>query len=351
MAKKPPSETKTKSKSTELPIPETLKTQDDVASPEVTLNTTIGKPKKSKLARHVTYRPSHKATFIGLGVVILILAINAGVIAFILRGQSSTSSEISLGGIKINPAVLDTLGVNKTAVGNLGTELVVNPNSRFTGKVTVGGDVNIAGQLTLNSKFSASDASLTKLEAGDTSLSKLNVNGDGTISNLNLRNNLIVVGTTSLQGAVNIGQLLTVNNNLNVTGNLAVGGTLSARSFQASSLVSDTTLTIGGHVITRGSAPGVSAGNGLGSNGTVSISGNDASGTVATNIGVGSGGGILAYVSFRASYSNTPHVVVTAIGGPGMGSVYVNRSAAGFSIGVNGSIPPGGYAFDYIVMQ
>lgn len=343
--------TPVKPKTNEPPAPEVLKTQDDNTAADVAVNTTIGKSKGSRLARHVTYRPSHKATFIGIGIVILILAINAGVIAYVLRGQNSTDAEVSLGGIKLSPAVLDTLGVNKTPVGNLGTELVVNPDSRFSGKVTVGGDVNIAGQLNLNSKFSASDASLAKLEAGDTSVSKLNVNGDGTISNLNLRNSLTVVGLTTLQGAVNINQLLTVNNNLNVTGNLAVGGTLSARSFQASNLVSDTTLTIGGHIITRGSAPGVSPGNGLGNNGTVSISGNDASGTVAANIGVGSGGGILAYVSFRAPYTNIPHVVVSLIGGPGVGSVYISRSAAGFSIGVNGPIPAGGYAFDYIVMQ
>ena len=341
----------TKAKPAELPQPEILKTQDENIASEAVVNTTIGKSKESHLARHVTYRPSHKATFIGIGIVVLILSINAGIITYILRSQSSTKSEVSLGGVKISPSVLDTLGVNKTTAGNLGTELVVNPDSRFSGKVTVGGDVNIAGQLNLNSKFSATDASLTKLQAGDTSVAKLNVNGDGTVSNLNLRNNLIVVGSTTLRGAVNINQLLTVNNNLNVTGNLAVGGTLSARGFQAGSLVSDATLTIGGHVITRGSAPGVSAGNGLGSNGTVSISGNDASGTIGVNIGVGSGGGILAYVSFRAPYSSTPHVVVTAVGGPGMGSVYVSRSAAGFYIGVNGAIPAGGYAFDYIVMQ
>jgi len=34
-----------------------------------------------------------------------------------------------------------------------------------------------------------------------------------------------------------------------------------------------------------------------------------------------------------------------------MGSVYVSRTAWGFSIGVNGAVAPGGYAFDYIVMQ
>jgi len=114
--------------------------------------------------------------------------------------------------------------------------------------------------------------------------------------------------------------------------------------------VSDSTLTIGGHVITRGAAPGVGPGSALGANGTVSISGNDASGTVAANIGTGGGNGILAQVAFRSQYSNTPHVVVTTVGS-GMGSVYVSRTAWGFSIGVNGAVAPGGYAFDYIVMQ
>jgi len=135
-----------------------------------------------------------------------------------------------------------------------------------------------------------------------TSISQLTVNGDGTVSNFNLRKDLTVLGLTRLQGAVTMSQLLTVNNNVNISGNLAVGGVLSARSFQASSLVSDSTLTIGGHVITRGAAPGVGPGSALGANGTVSISGNDASGTVAANIGTGGGNGILAQVAFRSQY-------------------------------------------------
>jgi hypothetical protein len=31
--------------------------------------------------------------------------------------------------------------------------------------------------------------------------------------------------------------------------------------------------------------------------------------------------------------------------------MYVNRTAYGFSIGVSGALAPGGYAFDYIVVQ
>lgn len=334
----------------DLPAPEELHNKadkkDEVASAPATAIASKNQPR----SRRITYRPSHKATFIGLAVVIVILGLNAAVITFIMQGQARADASKGQAEVSISSSALDKLGVSRTSVGNLGTELIVNPNSRFNGAVTVASDVTIAGQLKLNSKFSANEASLTKLQAGDTSLNQLNVNGDGTISSLNLRKDLAVAGSTRLQGAVTIGQLLTVNNNVNIAGSLSVGGTLSARSFQASSLVSDTTLTVGGHVITRGSAPGVGPGSALGSYGTVSISGNDAAGTVAANIGTNAGGGIIANVAFRNQYSSTPHVVVTGVGA-GIGSVYVTRSVGGFSIGVNGPLAPGGYAFDYIVMQ
>jgi cytoskeletal protein CcmA (bactofilin family) len=282
-------------------------------------------------------------------VVVAILAINVGVVMFLLRGNSTSGGQTNKDEVVISTENLDKLGVSKTAVGNLGTELIVGPNSTFNNKVTVAGDVSIAGQLRLNSKFSANDASLTNLQAGNTALQQLNVNGESSLSTLNLRNDLNVTGATKLQGAVTVSQLMTINNSLNVTGNLAVGGTLSARSFQASSLVSDSTLTIGGHIITRGLPPSVSPGSGIGSNGTVSISGSDAAGTVAVNAGVGASGGIVAYVTFRNPYGGTPRVLVTAIGS-GATDVYVNRTSTGFSIGV-GSLSIGGHAFDYIVMQ
>ena len=341
-------------KSSGAPAPEVLKPQSDGESTDKSASAAAAAGKSAAAAprakRH-TYRPSHKATFIGLAVVVAILAVNAGIIMFVIKNQSKSSELSSQGQVTISQGVLDKLGVNRGSVGDSGIELVVSPDARFNGKLQVGGDVSVAGQLKLNSKFTAADANLAKLEAGDTSLQQLNVNGNGTISTLNLRNDLNVTGATKLQGAVTITQLLTVANSLNVTGNLSVGGVLSAASFHASSLVSDSTLTVGGHVITRGAAPGISGGSALGSNGTVSVSGNDAAGTIGVNMGVGGGNGIIATVSFQSRYGNIPHVVVTGVGGPGMGSLYVSRSSAGFSVGVSGSVPPGGYAIDYIVMQ
>lgn len=304
---------------------------------------------QKKLRRGSTYRPSHKATFIGLGVIILILGINAAIITFIIKKQSKNNQDVNRNEVTISSSVLEGLGVSKNNVGTAGTILTVGPDSNFKGKLTVAGDISVAGAFKLNSKFQAGEADITKLNAGDTALSQLNVNGAGTITNLNVRSNMIVAGTTTLQGPVTLTQLFTVNNNANIAGNLAVGGTLAVRNFQASTLASDGTLTIGGHFITRGPAPGVSPGSALGSNGTVSISGNDMSGTVQVNIGVGASSGLLASVAFRSQYSSVPHVVITPIGGPI--TFYISRNSGGFNIMTANALAPGGYAFDYIVVQ
>jgi hypothetical protein len=337
------SPSESKDKPSELPAPEVLQPQADTetsepeAAPTSTTPNQPNQPKSPTRPRRTTYRPSHKATFIGLAVVLAVLGINAGIVMFLLRGQSTTS-QAKQDEVTINSADLSKLGVNRDPVGNRGTELVVGPDSRFNGKVTAGSDVTIAGQLILNSTFTAANANLTKLQAGDTAVSQLNVNGDGTVSTLNLRKDLNVVGQTKLQGATTVG------------GNLTVGGTLFANSFQANFLTSGSTLTIGGHLLTRGVPPTVSAGSAVGSSGTVSVSGNDTSGTVAVNIGIGSTPGTLASVTFHTPYDSTPHVVVSPIG-KSPGDFYISRNANGFSISITSSIPSAGYAFDYIVTQ
>lgn len=328
------------------PAPEVLSvsgSESTEANPvEQQATATVAQPATPK--KRISYRPSHKGTFIGMAVVIAILAANAGIIAFVMRNQATAEETKIKNGVTLSSESLDKLGVSRNPAGNAGTELIVGPKSTFKDNVQMAGNLQVAGQLNLNSKFTASDAALTKLQAGDTQLQALNVNGDGTISTLNLRKDLKVVGTTQLDGALTVNQLTTINNNLNVAGNLSIGGSLSVRNFQVG------TLTIAGHIISTGQRPTASAGNGTGSNGTAAISGNDTSGTVSVNTGVGAGNGLLATVTFTTKYGDTPHVVVTPVGRsvPGM---YINRTSAGFTISVDGVMPPGGYAFDYIVMQ
>lgn len=343
MAKTEPTETKSASES-ELPTPELLKpkTENSSLSPGTdSPESNAAAVKTIKHPRLGSYKPSHRATFIGLAVVGIILAINAGIVVFVVKSQSSNKSQTNTNQVTLSTSTLNKIGVNNTPVGDSGILLTIGPETKFGNNVQVAGDINIAGQLTLNNKITAFSASLTNLQAGNTSLSQLNVNGNTTLSNLNLRNNLIISGTTQLNGAVTVNQLFTVNNAINVAGNMSVGGTLSVGAIQTDNMI------IGGHVATAGYAPSVSGGSCDGSNGTVSISGNDASGTVAVNIGVNSCAGLLASVRFRTTYSSTPVVVITPVGGGGL--FYINRSASGFSIGDSQAPGPGGYAFDYIV--
>jgi hypothetical protein len=337
----------------QAPAPETLNAKRDELAKDPSAEPAPAREASPKRRlRRGSYRPSHRATFIGLAVVILILAVNVGVITFIIKGQDK-KIQSAQGQVTINQAALDKIGVNQTPVGDSGIVLTVNPNAHFNGNLQVAGNVSVGGLLNLNKALTVSDANITQLDAGNTSLQQLNVNGDGTLSNLNLRSTLVVTGSARVQGPTTLSQLLTVQGGENVSGNLAVGGTLAVGTFHTSSLVSDYGITFGGHVITQGAEPGVSPGGAcIGQNGTVSISGNDAAGTVDVNVGVSpncGGDAVVAYVSFRSGYTNIPKVVVTAVG-PGASNVYVDPSTGGFDIGVS-SITQGGHEFDYIVEQ
>ncbi len=339
--------------SVEPPAPEELQPQTDSVTSDSTEDQSdspaIQAVKEAARRRRTAYRPSHKATFIGLGVVALILLLNAFGLAFILRTGQVQADDAQKESVTLSAKTLNELGVSRNAVGTDGVELTVNPNAQFGGTVTIAGDTTISGQLKLNNRFVAAEGAFAKLQGGDTSVEKLNVNGDATITNLNLRKDLTVAGATKLQGVVTVSQLMTVNNNLNVAGSLSVGGALSVKALQVGSFSTTGNLTFAGHIITQGSVPLTGAGGAVGSNGTVSTSGNDTSGTVAVNVGVGAVSGILATVNFRSQFASAPHVVVTPVGR--YVPMYINRTATGFSIVTTTALSAGGYAFDYVVMQ
>lgn len=295
--------------------------------------------------RRISYRPSHKATFIGLAVVGLVLTVNAVILYAVMKNRAAQAESEAANSVTISSEELSKLGVSRNAVGNAATELRVGPNSIFNGDVTVAKNMTIAGQLNLNSKFTATEASLTKLQAGETAVEQLNVNGDGTISTLNLRRDLQVAGAARVQGQLTVNQLTTINNNLNVAGNLSIGGALSVRAFQVGQM------TVAGHLISSGGAPSTSVGGGAGSNGTATIGGNDTAGTIGVNTGVGAGNGTLATVKFNENFASTPRVIVSPVGRAIPGLYVSNRTSSGFTIAVDGALAPGGYMIDYIVMQ
>lgn len=326
------------------PTPETLQPRSNDAAAAAQPSPTPPQ-NQSKKPRRRSYRPSHKATFIGIAVVAVILAINAVILQVVLKKQAKINDLVSSGQVTISSAELSKLGVNRSSIGSSGTELIVTPDAQFKGKLSVAGSATIGGQLILNDKLNATSASLTQLQAGKTALSDLNVNGDATASTLNLRKDLVVQGLTQLQGPVTLNQLLTVNNSINLSGNLSVGGVLAVNKFSVQSLI------IAGHLTTSGPTPNVGrGGSALGSNGTVAISGNDAAGTVSVNTGVGATAGILANIAFHTQYADAPRVVISPIG-IGANFYITNLSIGGFSIAVTSGLPPGGYRFNYIVVQ
>lgn len=351
MERKPPSE---KRQAAEPPAPEVLHPREAVDTP-AEKEKAADRPVNPKRLRR-TYRPSHKATFLGLAIIIVILAINAGAIAYVLKAQSKNSAaKPQSNQVTISSADLSKLGVNRSSVSDLGVQLEVGPNARFDGKLAVAGDTTIGGKLILNGAFSTSSASLAQLQAGNTTLNTLTVNGNTTLSNTALRNNLAVAGNTTLQGPVTITQLLTVNNSTNISGNLAVGGVLAVNDLHVTTFTADNTVTFGGHIITRGPAVVISkyANPAYGSNGTASVSGSDAAGTVGINTGAGAGAsnGCLVRVYFTSPYASTPHVVITPMGN--VGSFWVaNKTVNGFDICVGGPLGSGQYySFDYMVEQ
>lgn len=332
--------TKPKDQNKEPPAPEVLQPKAETESAErESSGDSRSDPKAKPPAKrpHRTYRPSHKATFIGVAVVAIILLINSVVIFFVVKHQAKTSQLVQ-GQVSINQSALDKLGVKRSSVGDNGVELTVNPNSRFNGSVQVGGDVSIAGQLILSKRFSASDASLAQLQAGKVSISDLNVNGDGTVTNLNVRQNLAVAGNSRLQGAA------TFDSSVNITGNLVIGGQLTVNNLHIQSLKVDSVIQLNGHFITSGLTPGI----GSVSCGRATISGDDASGTIFVG-GNCNGPKTVASISFRSRYSGYPHVVVTPVCS-GATPYLTGVSTSGFSLGINGSIS-GGCQFSYIVMQ
>ena len=154
------------------PKPEVLTAHDEgasIAGAYAAGNLPAAKP--IKVIKRGTYKPSHRATFVGLAVVGVIIALNVAVVLFVMRGQT-TVAEKARSEVTLSADTLNSLGVNKTAVGNEGAKLAFGPDSTFNGTVTIAKETSIGGPLQLNGKLTASDAALANLQAGETSLGR-----------------------------------------------------------------------------------------------------------------------------------------------------------------------------------
>ncbi len=122
-------------------------------------------------------------------------------------------------------------------------------------------------------------------------------------------------------------------------------------------LVVTANLTVNGHIITGGGTPGIAAGTAACTSPTVSVSGDDTSGTITITTGSGCvSSGKLATVTFATAFGAAPHVTLTPGGSNALAlGAYVDDSTistTAFDLGTS-STPANAttYKWNYWVAQ
>jgi len=182
--------------------------------------------------------------------------------------------------------------------------------------------------------------------SGPTIGSTIQNGGNATLADLN------VTGDTTLGGDLNVSGATTLTS-LTVTGSANL-----ADLMVSGSAIFNGTLSVNGHIISGNSAGGsttVVAGAAACTTPTVTIVGNDTSGTVTIATGTGcTTDGTLATVTFAKTYGANPRVVLTPSGSDGAKLQYFNGNASTttFTIDTN-TIPTAAttYKYNYFVIQ
>ena len=269
--------------------------------------------------------------YLVLFVLVLVLG---GVVAFIanrLNNQNDPTNQAFEDG-ELTQEELERLRQAEQNIGTVDQTLTVAANAIFNGKILVKSDLDVAGSIRVG---------------GPLSLPGITVAGSSEFEDINVNNDLAILGSTSIQ------QSLTVQGAVTINGNLSVGGTISAAAISADSVEFSGDLELSRHIDTNGGTPSASSGTAVGSGGTVSVSGNDIAGTVTINTGGSPPAGLFIRVNFKQTYSGTPVVQITPVGSSAGGlNYYVVRDSAGFNVGTS-NVPAAAttYRFDYFVVE
>jgi hypothetical protein len=316
---------------------ETPSTQENSANSAVNNalpgNTTLATNEKVKEKKHIK-RGIEKLTGLNiylLGFVLLIVIACIGGFLAYSRNQKEEAKQESLITEPLSQEVLDQLKQTDVRVGDPKQILSIESNAVFAGKVLIRDSLEIAGQLKIG---------------GPLELPGIKVAGASSFDQLQGRT-LDISGNSNIQGQLAVGGGASIGGNLSVSGSLTAGQ-LTIQNLQVSG-----DLKIARHIDAGGGSPGLSRGNALGGGGTASVSGTDTAGTVNVNTGSGPGSGCFATLTFSQRFNDTPHVVITPVGGAAANvRYYVNRSSSGFSVCTATSAPSGqSFAFDYIVIE
>lgn len=254
------------------------------------------------------------------------------VVTVSISSQNSDPNNILFDGQELDQETLNEILTNESNVGTVDQTLTVAANAIFNGKVLVKDSLDVAGAINVG---------------GALSLPGITVAGQSNFEDVNVSNNLAILGSVSIQ------QSLTVQGGADITGNVAIAGTLSATAISSDQIQFTGDAAFTRHIDTGGGLPSISSGTAVGGGGTVSISGNDIAGTVTINTGGGPPAGIFANVSFVNAYNSTPNMQLTPIGSSAASlNFYATRDTNGFSIGT-ASVPSSSttYIFDYFIVE
>lgn len=269
--------------------------------------------------------------YLVLFIIVLLTGLLVAFIANRLNSQNDPSS-VTFEGSELDQESLDELLASEQNIGTVDQTLTVEANAIFNGKVLVKSDLDVAGSIRVG---------------GPLNLPGITVAGTSDFEEVNITNNLTVLGSASIQ------ESLTVQGAVNINDNLSVGGTISASQISADAIEFTGDLNLTRHIDTGGGTPQLVKGTALGSGGTANISGNDIAGTVTINTGGGPPAGIFATINFTRGYNSTPNVQITPVGSAaGSLNYYVERTSSNFRIGTSNS-PPGAstFRFDYFIVE
>lgn len=261
----------------------------------------------------------------------ILLIIVSLIIVFVVIQSSNreAAKEEEITTQELTQEAIDNLSSNEATVGDPKQLLNIESNAVFAGKVLIRDGLDVAGPIKVG---------------GDLNLPGITVSGKSAFDEVQV-NSLSIAGDTSVQG------ILTVQEGLTVNGQASFAGGISAPSITLDALSLTGDLQFNRHIDAGGATPRVTAGNAVGSGGTVTISGTDTAGTITINVGAGASGGVLASVTFAAAFNGNPHVVFSPVDKPAPNAYITSRTATGFSISTNPGLSSGSISFDYIVID
>ena len=267
--------------------------------------------------------------------ILMVVIVISGILIIFVANRVNNQDDpatLVIEGHDLDQEAIDQLISGESNVGTIDQTLTVAANAIFEGKILVKGSLDVAGSINVG---------------GPLSLPGITVSGESEFEDVNVTNNLSILGSVSVQGT------LTVQGALNVNNDLSVAGTISANEISADKVEFTGDLQLTRHIDTGGGTPAITRGGSVGAGGTVSISGNDVSGTVTINTGGSPSSGILASITFRSAYNTTPNVQITPANAASGGlNYYVTRSSTTFNVGNSGAPAASTtYMFDYFIVE